>query len=411
MKKITFILLIIFSQSYAQTNDDLGSFLTQIRQSPIYSECQTFKTTLESQTKEMSGKLSFQQTTDLQNAYTAIWQKYDLFLKTIKKDLIGSQNVQTFESNANTYQNLLTEIKADYDSKFTPIYQSVIGGKDITEDLLNIGVGLIKNLVQKIKTKKIEKKESLNLVLKQINSQFYNNLRMKSWSELDLVSNASANGRTAKIEEVNIPAPTLDAMEGSIKFLQIVDGQEIAMDFMQHNGKDIVVDGSTNSNYKTPYFTSTNQYSVGTKFKIEANSDVFIYVLVLNSTGVKSLHPNVQYVQFGKDIELTSESSPTTGRFILPEKGAFTIVADKNESEKNSEDFALIISKSELIMEETIEKLNALSGSLDERFSQVFGEQQITFDEAQVQNSGNQFSFSYKNQEKNILPLVFKILK
>ncbi len=416
MKKALFLLLVIVNQSFAQNDSELTAFLTEMRQSPIYAECQQFKTTIESQAKELSGKMaSAEQAGNLQNIYNGIWHKYDLFLKTIKKDLIGTQNINglsgKLQSNESTYQSLMVEIKNDYETNFVPMYQTQMGGKDITEDLLNMGVGLVKNFFQRIKAKKAKKKESLNLALAQINSQFYNNLRMKTWAELDVNTPVSANVQATNTQIIEIPAPTLGSMEGGIKFIQIANGQELTMEFAQNMGKDIVVDEDKNTTYKTPYFTSLNPFPVGTKFKIEASADVFIYAIVLNSTGVKLLHPNVQYAQQGKDIEVTSDASPTVGKFVLPSRGTFTIVEDKNISEKTSEDFALVISKSELIMEETIEKLNASEGSLDERFSQVFGVNQITLDEAQVQFTDSQLRFSYKNTEKNILPLVFKILK
>jgi hypothetical protein len=414
MKKILFVLMIISVPSFAQTDADLTAFLGEFQQSVLYTECQQFKTTVEVQAKALSNKInSAEQARQLQQVYINLGRKYDLFLKTIKKDLIGTQNINglsgKLHSNESTYQNLLADVKNDYESHFLPIYQAHLGGKDITEDLLNMGVGLVKNLFQRIKAKKTEKKESLNVALSQINNQFYSQLRMKTWSELDVPRASFTESPNSQV--IDIPTPTLGNMEGSIKFVQLLDGQELVMEFVQHTGKDIVVDEEKHTTYKTPYFSSASTFAVGTKFRIEAFADVFIYAIVLNSTGVRLLHPRVQYAQIGKDIEVTSDASPTVGKMVLPSKGTFTIVEDQNATGKTSEDFALVISKSELVMEETIEKLNASEGSLDERFSQVFGINQITLDEAQVHFADNQFRFSYQLPDKNILPLVFKILK
>jgi hypothetical protein len=406
MKKIIIALILLSNYCFAQSENDLVTVLGQLRQTQLYKNCQEFKMKMDTQTRKINEKItSKKQSKDLEEAYISVWQKYDFFLKTIKQDLIDKQKLQILTSDPNgstdQYLALMEDVNQEYKARFAPIY----GGKDILEDILKVGFGLVKNIVQKIQTRKMQKNEALNNILPQVNKYFYDNLYLKSWSELDL-SNAinSSNSQT-----VNVPTSTLSSIEGDIQFIQVSNSEESPMEFEQNNGKDIIVDNESGKTYKTPYFNSLANYKIGTKFKIIANADAFIYVIVLNTDGIKLLHPYVLYVQKGKDIDVIKESMPTTGKVILPKEGLFTIVTSKDGSEKDSEDFALIISKSELIMEETIEKINAVTGNLDERFSQVFSDQQITYEEAQVKVSGNQFNFSYQKTDKNILPMVFKI--
>lgn len=412
MKKIIIILLLFTSDlTYAQNTAELVTLLNQLREMPLFKECRQFKSQIESQTKEASKNTNTtKQIKDLETSYTTTWQKYDFFLKTVKQDLIDTQRLNlTSDQSSSQYLALLNDVKEEYDTNFLPVYQSISGGKDIPEEVLRIGIELVKNIVQKIKTRKIEKKEALNSILPQLNKYLYDNLRLKTFSELDIYNSATI--KPSVIEPVNVPAATINSMEGAIQFVQLLNNEEIPMEFEQNSGKDITVDTESGATYKTPYFTTLNNYPIGSKFQIKADADVFIYALVLNSDGVKILHPNIEYNQQGKDIDVVIDSTPTIGQFILPQKGAFSIVPTKDGRVNNSEDFALIISKSELIMEETIEKLNVAQGQLDERFSQVFSNQQITLEEAQVQLSGSQLSFLYNKADKNILPLVFKVLR
>lgn len=144
---------------------------------------------------------------------------------------------------------------------------------------------------------------------------------------------------------------------------------------------------------------------------MKIQNDAFSYVLVLNSDGVKLLHPRVQTRSLGKDIEVTQEATPTVGNVVIPANGTFTITPSKTGTELPTDDMALLLSKSELVVEEIIEKLNAVSGSLSERVGQVFGAEQIRPADAGVRAEGNRFTFNAGTSPQNVLPLVFRIRK
>ena len=421
MKLILTILLLIFGLSAkSQINPNLVSTLDFVEKSTFFKECFDFKKTLESQCIEVYPKIKDEAEKEmLKEAYNSVWLKYDEFLKLMKKDLIGSQ------SNTGEYSELLLGVKSEYETSILPIYEKHSGGKGISDELLGLGLDLVKKVISNVKNRKFEKKEIMNDVLNVVNQRFYKKIRLKSFAELNLQSASSQNisstsnnlvENVTTNEAISVPAATFDTFSGQITFFQIKDGQKRPMIFQSNTGKDIVVedektDLNDHSNATLDYLTSLETYQQGTKFKIEANANCFIYVLVLNSGNTVLLHPKVSYKTEGKDIEIIAEASPTVGSLTIPNSGLFSIVANSDGSSTNTEDFALLISKSELIMDDTIGQLNALTGSLDQRLSQLFENQMISNSEANLDNTEGVLKFSYNSREKNIFPLVFKILK
>lgn len=420
MKKLFVILFILGANSilFAQNsnqNDDLINILVKIKEVEVFKQCENLKNTIEQQTQEVyqNPLASHQQKTSLQTAYQRVWQKYDFFLKAVKQDLIDNKKLEKLWSNpqatAQNYALLCNEVKHVYNNSYLPVYQAVPQqGKSIpVTDLVSLGIDAFQQIVVRIQARKQQKTEHLNQVLPLVNEYFEQSLRMKLWSELNLQATETAvNNQTP--DAMVVPAPTLSSLLGSVEFVQILNKQELAMNFEAAKGKNIELVEDTIS---THYFSTTTTYPIGTRFKLKATSDAFVYVLALNTDGIKLLFPLTQYKQLGKNIEVIEEANPETGLVILPTKGYFGITASNTGTETNSEDLGIIISKSELITTELIEKLNATTGNLEERLTQALGNNQILPEEAGIQINGNRFDFNATNNEKNILPLVFKILK
>jgi hypothetical protein len=406
---ISIILILITLPSFSQEKKGFKEFLLELKNLEIHADIKQFKSQIESQTIE-AGKLigTNEQYLELDKNYTATWVKYDEFLKTLKSDMISPLSISNIKEQQ--YQMLLSGVKNEYNSTLIPTLYSINGAKDITEDLLKFSVEMIKNLFNKIKNKKIEKAQNTNSLINLANSFFFNDLKLKTFSELNIRPILGQNITTFE-NKVQVPEATLKELKGEIKFLQLIENTEQIMDFQQNGGKDIIVNSKTHETYKSPYFYSTNTYPNGSKFKIKSTSNAFIYILAINSDKVEILAPTLNYTQNGKDIIIKNEEPPQIGEIEMPANGSFEIVENRNGNILDTEDFGIIISKSELVMEDLIEKMNSSVGSLDERFSQVFSDQQITYDEAKVEFKEGGIFFENIQDGKNILPLVFKILK
>jgi hypothetical protein len=423
---------------------DLSVTLAQLRQSDLFRECADFKTNIETQTRQaaMMPGLTPDGRNQLRVAYTGVYEKYDAFLKAVKQDLVNPQRTQAVTQNPNAeatqYAGLYAAVKAEYDNQYTPVLQRLSGGgKGILDDLKAMARTTFTQLASQVLTNvttRVQQKLTLNSMLPMVNEQFYNPMRMKLWSELDIPETVSTASTTptgdnpalqpgnpttyqpmpeVQQQEVVIPAPTVSSMAGSVEFVQLVSGQEQPMSFEQRTGKDIevVTDEPTDVVVKDQSFSTAQSYPIGTKFRMKIQNDAFTYVLVLNSDGVKLLHPRVQTRSAGKDIEVTQEATPSVGNVVIPANGTFTITPSKTGNESPTDDMALLLSKSELVVEEIMEKLNAVSGSLSERMGQVFGADQIRPADAGVRAEGNRFTFNAGNSPQNVLPLVFRIRK
>jgi hypothetical protein len=418
MKKTITLLFIycISLSSFSQEKMSINTVLDYFSKSQLFVECHTFKRTVESQTQELSRLIKTEEDAQLlKQNYDKVWFEYDLFLKGIKQNMIGLQSFQNQD-------NQFVEVKNTYQEQFLPYYESKVGGKAISEELLTMGVGLVKNLIVKLKEKRFDKKEVLNGVLGLVNQRFYDQLKLKTYSQLDLKTHQTGNSQISNQlnnEPLVIPPSTLGAIKGSIKF---VDPNGLPFVFIfQNTGKDIEIESDstsqkiednnnqTSANGNSLVFISELQLQEGQKFKIEANSDCFTYCIVLNSNGVILLHPNVKYKTQGKDIEITSESTPTVGLLTIPTSSYFTIVPNKINTMKTTEDMAILFTNTELIMEDTIERLNLMEGSLEERIGQVFGN--VALNQFLVNQNGDSIQFESPDPSIQVIPLVFKIQK
>lgn len=432
-----YISLISISFSVKAQTPDLSATLAQLRQTDLFRECADFRSNLEQQTRQvaMQPNLTADQRNQLRLTYTGVYEKYDAFLKAVKQDLVNPQRTQAITQNPNgeaqQYASLYAAVKTEYDTQYTPLVQQLSGGgKGILDDLKAMARSAFTQLASQavtVVTTRIQQKLTINATLPVVNQEFYNPLRLKLWSELDIPettamgNSAPSNSHPASYQPlpemqqqaIIIPPPTVSSLTGSVAFVQLVGGQEQPMSFEQRTGKDIevVTDEPTNVVVKDQSFSTLQAYPVGTRFRMMVQNEGFTYVLALNSDGVKLLHPRVQTRLSGKDIEVTQEATASVGSVVVPANGAFTITPSKTGVEYPSDDMALLLSKSELVVEELLEKLNAVTGSLSERITQVFGANQINPADAGVRAEGNRFMFNAGNSPQNVLPLVFRIRK
>jgi hypothetical protein len=433
---IFFFLLTISTVSVAQSSSpDLGTILTQLRQTDVFRECADFKTNIEQQTRNAAQTpgITADQRDKLRLAYTGVYEKYDAFLKAVKQDLVNPQRMQAIAANpaveAAQYAALYAGVKAEYDGQFLPVLQSISsGGKGIIDDLKAMARTSFLNIVSQVLTSvtgRVQQQLTLNMLLPVVNERFYNPLRMKLWSELDIPplpttstptnSSGAYQPQPTPPEAVVIPAATTNSLAGSIAFVQLLNQQETSIAFEQRTGKDIAVitDSTADVVVKDQFFSSVSTYSVGTKFRANVSNNGFTYVVALNSDGVALLYPQVRYTvgKGVKDVTVIQDVAPANGTLRIPATGLFGITPSKTGVESPSEDIGFLLSKSELVIEELIEKLNAAQGNLPERITQVFGAARIPATDAGVQFINGQIVFNGSNSPQNVLPLVFRIRK
>ncbi len=170
-----FFSLLAFTAIAQNSQRDLSVSLEQLRQTALFVECAEFKTNIEEQTRSVATNptLTANQLNQLRIAYTGIFNKYDTFLKAVKQDLVNPQRIQYITQNPNgeavQYASHYAAVRAEYDSQYMPLMQSISGGgKSILDDLKAMGQSAFTQLASQVLatvTNKIQQKLTINAML------------------------------------------------------------------------------------------------------------------------------------------------------------------------------------------------------------------------------------------------------
>jgi hypothetical protein len=156
---------------------------------------------------------------------------------------VNPQRIQYITQNPNgeavQYASNYAAVRAEYNSQYMPLIQSISGGgKSILDDLKAMGQSAFTQLASQVLaavTNKIQQKLTINAILPVVNQQFYNPLRLKLWSELDIperiittsstpINQSQPSSSTSSTsyqpvpenqqQAIIIPAPTVNSLMG-----------------------------------------------------------------------------------------------------------------------------------------------------------------------------------------------------
>jgi hypothetical protein len=425
---------------------------------------------------EIAPQLSYSEHERLHIAYNNVEHRYNDFLTIVKADLSDMKAIKKMTRDpqgfAEGYADEYKKVVYAFESEYMPVYNDVKNKKRfITPTLVAVGIELVTQIVNWITKRQEMRDEQVNVILGIVNKYFYDELRMKSWTELGLkpapnaaegttAADAVANqtvtadmGKKGKNDAVTVPASvqnpvqvpaaTFHELNGFVEFTFLKDDKTpTTMPFVASKTRDItigylakqptnttdpVVVNTTTA--KTAFYTSTEAYGAGGHFQLKVNNTGGMYIFALN-TGNKALclypyeNRTIPDCSPGKRSmmrDITIGELPTTpvvnkdmdGNITLPTADCATSPPTERyfaiSGPVNDEQFCVLLSKSELNVVDIAARIQAESGTFAERLARIFGTQAISPADANLALQDNRLTFDARTATQNVLPVVFVI--
>lgn len=459
MKNISWIILVLFGQvySFAQATSpklDATQVIEQLLNTKVFIDYANSKKAIENQLLALNKlpSISAEDYAALQNAYGQTKASFDQFLNLVRQDML---DFQLFEKAANgdqpTILRYLNEYNAGvavYNREFQPLYDRIVKTRGLKDWLEPLALQAFNVLGSLFKGKNARQDLLVNDLLLVSKKYFLNRLEMKTWEALVRIQPsgnsasvapppATANPGTTSppvmlaTADTLLEEPVMKTLSGSLEFI-IAGNPPRPMDFAGASrslGKRNLVVGEADSNpnaapigsINIPVFQTVGVHGEGTAFQIRVQNTALLYAFALNSDGkCAPIYPfNEAWVrgfQMSKSRNLSVGPlmlQDATGSTTIPAKNANTGVENyiKISGPSSKEQLCLIVSKSEIDLQDVIARLEQLPGSLAERVAALWQSEAhcAAVNEAGLVVNGSSIQFNVQNEAKWLLPLVFEI--
>lgn len=394
----------------------------------------------------------------LQNAYGQTKARFDNFLNLVRQDMV---DFQLFEKAANgdqpTILRYLNEYNAGvavYNREFQPVYDRVVKTRGLKDWLEPLALQAFNVLGSLFKGKNPRQDLLVNDLLLLSKKYFLNRLEMKTWEVLVRIQ-PSGNGASVAPPPANsntlppataypgtmpppamlatsdtlLEQPVMKTLSGSLEFI-IVGNPPRPMDFAGSSrslGKRNLVVGEANPNASSsgsiniPVFQTAGTHGEGTAFQIRVQNSALLYAFALNSDGkCAPIYPFIE--AWVRGFQMSKSRNLSVGPLMLQDATGATTIPAKNANTgaenyikisgpSSKEQLCLIVSKSEIDLQDVIARLDQLPGSLAERVAALWQAEPhcAAVNEAALVVNGNSIQFNVQNETKWLLPMVFEI--
>ncbi len=339
-----------------------------LNKAAIFVQYRDFREKFQKMNSEIAPKLSYNEHERLHLAYNNVERRYNDFLTLVKADLSDAKTIKSMVRDpqrfAESYADDYKKVVDTYNSEYMPIYNDVKSRtRGFNPVLLASSIELFNKVVDWIKQRQELREEQLNTILGIVNKYFYDELRMKSWSELGLKpapnapenatpastaadANNTAGGRrnsttstssgaTTTTKNVpgdvlnphSVPAATFKELQGSVEFIFLKDDvtptpmrfktgatRDISVGYLKALPKDTKGDVIiASSNVKTMTYYSTDVFDENAHFQLKVNNSAGVYILALNKDGKAA---DFLYPFDNKDLPECSAAKKTQMRDI-----------------------------------------------------------------------------------------------
>lgn len=393
----------------------------------------------------------------LQTAYNRTKDAFDGFLNTVRQDML---DFQLFERAASgdepTLLRYLTAYNAGvdvYNREFMPAYGQVVRTRKLPEWLAPLGIQAFSFLATITKGKNPRQDVIVNDLLLVSNYLFLQKLQMKPWEELVTVrpaagdagfqgspaapaTGAFSTGAPGTATPPIVPdgpeveLPVMKSLSGQLEF-RVAGAAPRPMTFepaaagltrdLTVGGIEPGTGGTTPAGGSIPVLRSAEAWGEGTAFQIRVRNSALLYAFALNSNGTCApIYPFSEAWVRGFNMSKTRDLS--VGPLMLKDESGEVVIPSPNAStgqenyiritgDSTREQMCLIVSMSELDLNDMMARVAGLSGSLAERVAALWqGEPHCAAaSEANLHAEGGSLHFDVTNTEKWLLPLVFEI--
>lgn len=450
---VTVLLFATFSSSFfAQDVNKILDVIDALDKTQIFIENRKFKKDFVSYTKTVGSQiLTYEDYEELKVSYEGVQDVYNQYLSEIKNDLSNYSEVKKMikkpEKYARNYLNNFSEVVDEYEGDFLPLAESIEkkydqnGGvvkgifSSITPKLIFGAIDLFKKVVDIIKGKKEDKSEIYDLMLSMVNKHFYNKYKMDGWAELNIrIPDGSTSGISLVMEPIDVDPPLFNTLKGWFEFNYLdSDGSLQKMSFNVKT-KDLTVETQTNQKGKVVnseilssmnVFNSAYKYADGTQFQMKTYNSGGIYILTKNSSGTVSvLYP---YERSAAEIckgELTHDLTNQPKSILIgKDRNNVTTLPPMDCSSgtavdqfitiggsfKEKENLIVLLTKSELDVDDFTKKLAYSNSSLEESIVELLGDKLINPQDATAYFEGGKYYYDSEGKDKTVLPVVFYV--
>jgi hypothetical protein len=414
----------------AQNTFNSSALLEKISSVKVMADYIQFKNKIEQDVINLTHnkQLNPSQMDSLKNAYNVTKAKFDDFLISIQQDIIDIKKIR--QSNANLenlslkYQSSYNEAIAEYEKSFVPVYSNISQTRSLLLILFKVGQLAFNIVVQALFDKKIDAGFVVQEVLSQTSEHFKAKLFLKRWEVL--VGNNSTKEVDKTPTPVPIDPPVRIDLKGSISFISTnVQNQpeRTIMKFNQNqesnNRKTRQLNVSNLGKNNTADFTTIDSYSTNNAFQIKVQTHSLVYAFAFNNgQDCFLIYPfsNEMIQAYG----LSKTRSMKVGPLMLKNENDELTIPAKNatngeenyitiEGQADKEELCIILSKSEIDMNQLFQNIQKATGSFSNRVRSVLGENTSLPQNANLKLTDGVISFEINDSNTLMLPLIFEI--
>ena len=395
--------------------------------------------------------------------YDKMRVEYNSLIGLIKQDVLDFKNIKKMTKSSSEissrYRTTINNCSNIFNNEFTPLYSSLSQERSFIALIFPLIEKGIRFIIDVIKEKKLKKETLMNDLLNVTNLKFNNVLILPEWNQIvktkisnvsltkintvtvnevqtasientdtkssKLKSTINIGNKTAPIDastNLTIEYPAMKELKGNIEFVILDEsGNSSNMEFYlpESISKERDLKVGTKNNITSTSFGSRMSFANGTSFQVRITNTAFAYVFAFNTNFCYPIYPYTQ--EWLSGFEMTKSRDLGVGPLMLKDDNNLLVIPSKNVNtgEENyiqiygntqKEILCLILSKSELNLEEICDKIDASTGDLSTRVNTVFsGDNIAKISESNLKINNGKINFEVVDNQRWILPLIFEI--